>query len=151
AGSWGASPGLFPVEKHPGDARSWVDELIHEPASKRGRNSPVALTLSKEILVPTALDGIRIGVRFQDPTINNRARVNLRIMDLFGGIITHLSQDEWADPDSAWFWDGRTGPASKRPTGMMVQDGAYPVVLEWQNAEGQSGWDLAEIHVLRSP
>ncbi|MFM7699369.1 MAG: hypothetical protein ACKO7V_01095, partial [Bacteroidota bacterium] len=70
---------------------------------------------------------------------------------LFGGIITHLSQDEWADPDSAWFCDGRTGPASKRPTGMMVQDGAYPVVLEWQNAEGQSGWDLTEIHVLKSP
>lgn len=139
-----ASPGCLTSGNNPGLAP-------HEPASRKGRNSPVALTLSKEILIPTTMDGIRIGLRFQEPPTNNRARVNLRVMDLFGGIITQLSQDEWADPDSAWFWDGRTGPASKRPAGMMVQDGAYPVVLEWQNAEGQSGWDLAEIHVLRSP
>ncbi len=139
-----ASPGCFAAGNHQGFTPS-------EPASKRGRNSPVALTLSNEFLVPTALDGIRIGLTFQEPMVNNRARVNLRILDLFGRIITYLSQDEWADPYSAWFWDGRTGPASKRPAGMMVPDGAYPVVLEWQNAQGQSGWDLTEIHVLRSP
>jgi hypothetical protein len=139
-----ASPGCFVAEQNQG-----LPPQV--PTSKRGRNSPVALTLSQEILVPTALDGIRIGLTFQEPAINNRARVNLRIMDLFGGIIAYLSHDEWADPDSAWFWDGRTGSASKRPSGIMVPDGAYPVVLEWQNAEGQSGWDLTEIHVLRSP
>ncbi|MFM8787719.1 MAG: hypothetical protein ACKOFE_08715, partial [Bacteroidota bacterium] len=70
-----ASPGCFSTGNNSGLAP-------HKPASRRGRNSPVALTLSKEILGPTALDGIRIGLRFQDPTMNNRARVTLRVMDL---------------------------------------------------------------------
>ncbi|MFM7913085.1 MAG: hypothetical protein ACKO9W_12975, partial [Bacteroidota bacterium] len=70
-----ASPGCFSTGNNSGPAP-------HEPASSRGRNSTVALNLSKEILVPNALDGIRIGLSFQDHTINSRAKVNLRIMDL---------------------------------------------------------------------
>lgn len=34
AGSWGASPGLFPEVRQPGDARSWVDELIQRVEGK---------------------------------------------------------------------------------------------------------------------
>jgi len=138
-----ATPGCFTAVSNPVSGNPF-------PSSKRRRDIPVALTLSNQVIVPNALVWIRIGLQFQDQSMSRQARVNLRIMDLFGRTITHLCQDEWADENSAWSWDGRMGQASNRLQGMMVPDGAYPVYLEWQNAEGQTGWDLTEIYVLRT-
>jgi hypothetical protein len=120
------------------------------PLTRRRRTLPVILTLSNQILLPGDLARVRIGLQFQDSSIRRQARVNIRIMDLMGRAVTNLSRGEWADGNSAWSWDGSAGQGTGMVQGAIVQDGAYPVYLEWQDAEGQFGWDLTEIYVLRT-
>jgi len=120
------------------------------PLTGRRRNLPLILTLSNQILLPGDLSTIRIGLQFQDSVISRQARVNIRVMNLMGRTITHLSQGEWADGNSTWSWDGRTGFGTGLASGAIIPDGAYPVYLEWQNDQGRSGWDLIEIYVMRA-